>query len=195
MEISVDQCSVDKNDFEIKIKQLQIDNDQLLNQIMSQDIMHIIVNSIDILDASKSCDNSRANQNGPIFKQLFELNELKAQSQAKDTIIRKLKDKIKSLSGKDYIENVKKDINEIETINIELEHTLKNELRKLKQKNVVDSAVSKPIATTIALGMYKLDIQPISYRLKNNRDVHKVYLEKTIENTNTLRGTVECARK
>ncbi|GJT27005.1 hypothetical protein Tco_0907280 [Tanacetum coccineum] len=140
MEVSVDQCSVDKNDFEIKIKQLQIDNDQLLNQIMSQDIMHIIVNSIDILDASKSCvnecnkcleletydklDNSRANQNGPIFKQLFELNELKAQSQAKDTIIRKLKDKIKSLSGKDYIENVKKDINEIETINIELEHSV-----------------------------------------------------------------------
>ncbi|GJZ02025.1 retrovirus-related pol polyprotein from transposon TNT 1-94 [Tanacetum coccineum] len=69
--------------------------------------------------------------------------------------------------------NVKKDIDEIETINIELEHnlnaqlqekvfaitTLKNELRKLKGKNVVNTAVSKPNAT-IALGMFKLDIEP-----------------------------------
>ncbi|GJS81276.1 hypothetical protein Tco_0747817 [Tanacetum coccineum] len=71
---------------------------------------------------------------------------------------------------------------------------LKNELRKLKGKNVVDTAVSKPIAI-IALGMFKLDIKPISRRLKNNRDAHEVYLEKTIENTDTLRGLVECARK
>ncbi|GJV29865.1 retrovirus-related pol polyprotein from transposon TNT 1-94 [Tanacetum coccineum] len=64
---------------------------------------------------------------------------------------------------------------------------LKNELRKLKGKNVVDTAVSKPSAT-IAPGMFKLDIEPISHRLKNNRDAHEVYLEKTIENTDTLRG-------
>ncbi|GKB04076.1 hypothetical protein Tco_0832219 [Tanacetum coccineum] len=34
MEAAVDQCSVDKNDFEIQIKQLRIDNDQLLKQII-----------------------------------------------------------------------------------------------------------------------------------------------------------------
>ncbi|GJT09054.1 hypothetical protein Tco_0843516 [Tanacetum coccineum] len=61
-------------------------------------------------------------------------------------------------------------------------------------ENVVDTAVSKPSAT-IAPGMFKLDIEPISHRLKNNRDAHEVYLEKTIENTDTLRGLVECARK
>ncbi|GJV12615.1 retrovirus-related pol polyprotein from transposon TNT 1-94 [Tanacetum coccineum] len=54
-------------------------------------------------------------------------------------------------------------------------------------KNVVNTAVSKPSAT-IAPGMFKLDIEPISHRLKNNRDAHEVYLEKTIENTDTLRG-------
>ncbi|GJZ68732.1 retrovirus-related pol polyprotein from transposon TNT 1-94 [Tanacetum coccineum] len=31
-------------------------------------------------------------------------------------------------------------------------------------------------------------IVPISHRLKNTRDAHEVYLEKTIENTDTLRG-------
>ncbi|GJR41975.1 hypothetical protein Tco_1310078 [Tanacetum coccineum] len=35
IEAVVDQCSVDKNAFEIQIKQLSIDNDQLLKQIMS----------------------------------------------------------------------------------------------------------------------------------------------------------------
>ncbi|GJR74491.1 retrovirus-related pol polyprotein from transposon TNT 1-94 [Tanacetum coccineum] len=187
-------CFVDKNDLEIKIKQLSIDNDQLLNQIMSQDIVHIAMNSVDILDMNKSCvdecnkcleletellkkkdfiekekffrDNSGENQNAPTFNQLFEINELKVRSQEKDTVIRKLKDRIKSLSGKENVENVKKDIDEIETINIELEHR-----------------------------MFKLDIEPISHSLKNNRDSHEVYLDKTIEYTDTLRRIVECARK
>ncbi|GJZ40309.1 integrase, catalytic region, zinc finger, CCHC-type containing protein, partial [Tanacetum coccineum] len=70
---------------------------------------------------------------------------------------------------------------------------LKNELRKLKGKNVFDTTVSKPSAT-IATGMFKLDIEPISHILKNNRDAHEVYIEKTIENTDTLCGFVERAR-
>ncbi|GJU32297.1 hypothetical protein Tco_1175886 [Tanacetum coccineum] len=171
IEAVVDQCSVDKNAFEIQIKQLSIDNDQLLKQIMFQESVHIAVNSVDILNVNKSCvdecnkcleletkllkkkdliekdDNFRENENAPTFNQLFEINELKAQSQEKDTVIRKLKDRIKSLNGKDSVENVKKDIDETETINIELEHTLKNELRKLKGKNIFDTAVSKPSAT------------------------------------------------
>ncbi|GJR26047.1 hypothetical protein Tco_1102279 [Tanacetum coccineum] len=188
-------------------------------------------------------DNFRENQNAPTFNQLFKINELKAQSQEKDTVIIKLKDRIKSLSGKDSMENVKKAFDEIETINIELEHSvakllsenenlrkerehlkliykeqfdsikkthvhskehcdsliarinaksienpdlnaqlqekvfaiaaLKNELRKLKGKNVIDTAVLKPIAT-IAPGMFKLDIEPISHRLKNNRVAHEL---------------------
>ncbi|GJU15856.1 hypothetical protein Tco_1143822, partial [Tanacetum coccineum] len=70
---------------------------------------------------------------------------------------------------------------------------LKNELRKLKGKNVVDTAVSKPNAT-IAPGIFKLDIEPISLRLKNNKDAHEVYIEKNIEYTDTLCGFVERAR-
>ncbi|GKD30493.1 retrovirus-related pol polyprotein from transposon TNT 1-94, partial [Tanacetum coccineum] len=75
---------------------------------------------------------------------------------------------IKSLSGKNSVENVKKDIDEIETINIELEHTLKNELRKLKGKHVVDTV--------------------------NNKDAHEVYIEKATKNTDTLCGFVERVR-
>nr|GEU35158.1 retrovirus-related Pol polyprotein from transposon TNT 1-94 [Tanacetum cinerariifolium] len=56
------------------------------------------------------------------FDQYFELNELKAQSQEKDTVIRKLKERIKSLSVNVNEDTVKKDIDEIGTINIELHH-------------------------------------------------------------------------
>nr|GEW56626.1 integrase, catalytic region, zinc finger, CCHC-type, peptidase aspartic, catalytic [Tanacetum cinerariifolium] len=70
---------------------------------------------------------------------------------------------------------------------------LKNELRKIKGKNVVNTVVSKPNAT-LAPRMFKLDIEPIFARLKNNRDAHEVYIDKTIEYANTLRGFVEGAR-
>ncbi|GKB78593.1 hypothetical protein Tco_0945488 [Tanacetum coccineum] len=117
--------------------------------------------------------------------------------------------------------NVKKDIDEIETINIELEHSatkllsenenlrkeqehlksifkdqfdsirktrvqskehsLKNELRTLKGKNVVNTVVSKPNAT-VAPGMFKFDIEALSPKLKNNRDAYEellVYVSQT----------------
>ncbi|GKF21525.1 hypothetical protein Tco_0070163, partial [Tanacetum coccineum] len=67
-------------------------------------------------------DNSVSNQGPPGFDQYFEINELKAQSQEKDTVIIKLKERIKSLSGKMNEDKIKKDLEEIETINIELDH-------------------------------------------------------------------------
>ncbi|GJU35056.1 hypothetical protein Tco_1183410 [Tanacetum coccineum] len=80
-------------------------------------------------------DNSGKNHNAPTFNQLFEINELKPQSQEKDTVIRKLKDMVKSMSGKESVEKVK-DIDEIETINIEQEHNTDiKEMDKNQSKN------------------------------------------------------------
>ncbi|GJS50328.1 integrase, catalytic region, zinc finger, CCHC-type containing protein [Tanacetum coccineum] len=78
-----------------------------------------------ITEGSKFYSNgtySVSNQSALNFDQYFELNELKAQSQEKDTVIKKLKERIKSLSGNMNEDKVKKDIEEIETINIELDH-------------------------------------------------------------------------
>ncbi|GKF52160.1 hypothetical protein Tco_0148627 [Tanacetum coccineum] len=66
--------------------------------------------------------NSVLDQNAPSFTQLFELSELRAQSQEKDKVIVKLKEQIKSLKGNVGDSKVKMDMNEIETLNIELEH-------------------------------------------------------------------------
>ncbi|GJX83371.1 retrovirus-related pol polyprotein from transposon TNT 1-94 [Tanacetum coccineum] len=154
-------------------------------------------------DVYDKLDNSGENQNAPIFNQLLEINELKAQSQEKDTVIRKLKDRIKSLSGKDSVENVKKDIDEIETINIELEHiqekvfaiaALKNELRKLKGKNIVNTADSKPIATTISPGLYKINLEPLAPKLLKNKDAHIDYIKHSRDHADTLWEIVKNAR-
>ncbi|GKD00903.1 retrovirus-related pol polyprotein from transposon TNT 1-94, partial [Tanacetum coccineum] len=155
MEAAVNQCSVDKNAFEIQIKQLSIDNDQLLKQIMSQEIVHIAVNSVDILDVKKSCVNE--------CNKCLELETklLKKKSVENSDLNAQLQEKVFAIAA------------------------LKNELRKLKGKNVVDTVVSKPSAT-IAPGMFKLDIEPISHRLKNNRDAHETDSLKTKDSNKPL---------
>ncbi|GKE75039.1 hypothetical protein Tco_1537080, partial [Tanacetum coccineum] len=88
-------------------------------------------------------NNTSVNQTEPSFDQLFELNNLKAELQAKDTTIEKLKANIKCLNKTSTTNNVKKDIDQIETINIELEHRVtklidENEHMKQTYKQLYD---------------------------------------------------------
>ncbi|GJS51981.1 hypothetical protein Tco_0625343 [Tanacetum coccineum] len=126
--------------------------------------------------------SSVSNQSAPNIDQYFELNELKAQSQEKDKVIQKLKEKIKSLSRNLNIDKVKMDMDEIETLNIELDHrsmqisdlnaklqeqglvitAIKNELRKLKGKALNDNAVT---TRSTDPAMLKIDMEPITPRL------------------------------
>ncbi|GJZ17661.1 retrovirus-related pol polyprotein from transposon TNT 1-94 [Tanacetum coccineum] len=174
MEQAVEQHRVESKTFEVKMNQALNENERLLEQVMSKDIVNLIVNSSmdfasvnvhecekclkletelqkdfvekEIYDKlfkrfttlEKHCislevdtqlnqeifqrDNSISNQSAPSFDQLFELNELKAQSQEKDMVIKKLKERIKSLSGNMDKDKIKQDLEEIETINIELDH-------------------------------------------------------------------------
>ncbi|GJR35810.1 hypothetical protein Tco_1211494 [Tanacetum coccineum] len=97
---------------------------------------------------------------------------------------RKLKEKIKSLSGNVNVDKVKMDMDEIETLNIELDDrekgliitALKNELRKLKGKDLVDNAVTKH---TIDPAMIKVDVEPIAPKLLNNRTAYSNCLRHT----------------
>ncbi|GKC04237.1 hypothetical protein Tco_0995847, partial [Tanacetum coccineum] len=89
-------------------------------------------------------NNTYVNQTEASFDQLFELNNLKAELHAKDTTIKKLKAHIKRVNETFTSESVKKDFDEIETINIELEHRVTKliaENKHLKQpyKQLYDS--------------------------------------------------------
>ncbi|GJX44618.1 retrovirus-related pol polyprotein from transposon TNT 1-94 [Tanacetum coccineum] len=200
MEQAVEQHRLESKTFEVKMNQVLNENERLLEQVLSKDIVNIIVNSsvnnasvnvhecekclqletelqTDFIEKEiydklfksfttleKHCislevdsqlnqeifqrDNPVSNQSAPSFDQLFELNELKAQSQEKDTVIKKLKERIKVLSGKKNEDKIKQELEEIETINIELDHKVtkliaKNEHLKQTYKQLYDSI--KPV--------------------------------------------------
>ncbi|GJU48490.1 retrovirus-related pol polyprotein from transposon TNT 1-94 [Tanacetum coccineum] len=142
MEAAVGQCSIDKSDLEIQIKQLSIDNDQLLNQIMSQEIMHIAVNSVDILNVNKSCVDE-CNKCLELETELLK---------KKDFIEKDVYDKL-SIKNSDLNAQLQEKVFSIAVLKIELS--------KLKGKNVVDTAVSTPIATTIAPGIKENPSEPL----------------------------------
>ncbi|GJR88428.1 retrovirus-related pol polyprotein from transposon TNT 1-94 [Tanacetum coccineum] len=193
-------------------------------------------------------NNSISNQSAPSFDQLFELNELKAQSQAKDMVIKKLKERIKSLSGNMDKDKIKQDLEEIETINIELDHrvtkliaenehlkqtykqlydsikparvrskeqcadltnqvnlksveisdlnaclqekvlvitTLKDELRKLKGKDLANNEVTHHPSDP------EINTEPITPKLLNKRSAHSAYIKHTQEEVAVLRDLVD----
>ncbi|GKD32455.1 hypothetical protein Tco_1247964 [Tanacetum coccineum] len=85
-------------------------------------------------------------------------------------------------------DKVKKDIEEIEMINIELDHMVskliaENEHLKQTYKQLYDSI--KPTQ------MLKIDVEPIAPRLLNNRIAHSDYLGHTQEQAMILREIVE----
>nr|GEW86180.1 hypothetical protein [Tanacetum cinerariifolium] len=139
-------------------------------------------------------------------------------------IIIKLKERIKSLSGNLKEEKIKRELEEIETINIELDHkvtklvtenenikhtykqlydsikslrvrskeqSLKDTLSKLKEKAVVNEAVT---LHPIDLELLKIDVAPLAPKLQNNRTAYYDYLKHTQEETTTLREIAENER-
>ncbi|GJW27702.1 retrovirus-related pol polyprotein from transposon TNT 1-94 [Tanacetum coccineum] len=61
-------------------------------------------------------------------------------------------------------------------------------------KEIVENVVHTPFATTIARGMFKLNLEPLPPRLLQNREVHIDYLRNTQEQANILREIVEQAK-
>ncbi|GJV59557.1 retrovirus-related pol polyprotein from transposon TNT 1-94 [Tanacetum coccineum] len=248
MEQAVEQHRLESKTFEVKMNQALNKNERLLEQVINKDIVNIIMNSsmdnasVNVHECQKclklktellnkkdfiekeiydKLDNSVSNQSAPSFDQYFELNKLKAQTQEKDTVIKKLKERIKSLSGKMNADKIKKDLEEIETINIELDHrvskliaenehlkqtykqlydsikparirskeqSLKDNLRKLKGKALVDDTVMKH---TIDPETLKIDVEPITPKLLNKKTAHSAYIKHTQEEAAVLRDLVE----
>nr|GEX37111.1 retrovirus-related Pol polyprotein from transposon TNT 1-94 [Tanacetum cinerariifolium] len=150
------------------------------------------------------------------FAELFKINDLKAQAQAKDTVILKLKEKLHSLSGDVNERNVKREVEEIETLNIELDHkvtklvaenehlkqtykqllqekvlvitTLKEQLNKLKGKAIITKDVS---LNPIDPALLKVDVAPLAPKLRKNRTAHTDYIRHTQKKSATLREIVE----
>nr|GFA16706.1 hypothetical protein [Tanacetum cinerariifolium] len=131
MEQSVEQHCVEKNKFQDKMKEVLKENERLLEQAISTDIVNIVVNA----NMNYACKT---------------MKECERCSQEKDTVIMKLKEKIKSLSGNLKEEKIKTELKEIETINIKLDHRVtklvtENEHLKHTYKQLYDSIKSSRV--------------------------------------------------
>nr|GEZ06741.1 hypothetical protein [Tanacetum cinerariifolium] len=166
-------------------------------------------------------DNYVSNQSASSFGHYFELHELKALSQEKDIVISKLKERIKSLSGNKNTDKVKKDIGEIEAINIENHRVskliAKNEHLKQTYKQLYDSIKQTRVRSkeqcalkndlrkhkgkvlvddaitshTNAPETLKVDVEPLAPKLLNNRTAHSDYLMHTQEQAVILKEVVK----
>nr|GEW78841.1 retrovirus-related Pol polyprotein from transposon TNT 1-94 [Tanacetum cinerariifolium] len=174
MKQAVEQHCVEKNKFQDKMKDVLKENERLLEQAINTDIVNIVVNAngnyacktvnecerrvtieteLQRNFIKKEChdkNNSFSQQSALTFDQLFKINDLKAQSQEKDTVIMKLKERIKNLSGNVKEEKIKRELKEIGTINIELDHRVtklvaKNEHLKQTYKQLYESIKSSRV--------------------------------------------------
>nr|GEX16023.1 hypothetical protein [Tanacetum cinerariifolium] len=199
-DMAVEQHCVEKNKFQDKIKNVLKDNDRLLEKAISIDIVNIVVH-----DHVNSADKT-------------------VNSQEKDTVIVKLKERLNSLSGNVQEGKIKRELEEIEMINIELDHRAKKlvaETEHLKQtyKKLYDSITSSRVRSkekslketlsrlkgkavvneavsshSIDHELLKIDVTPLAPKLCNNRTAHTNYLRHTQEETATLREIVESER-
>ncbi|GKB19764.1 retrovirus-related pol polyprotein from transposon TNT 1-94, partial [Tanacetum coccineum] len=111
IEAAIQQCSVDKQCFEFHKKELFLNNDRLLHQIMSQDLLLTVMNSTTVFSNSVNLKM----QSSESYAKCFDLDaKLLKNQHAYNALLKK----------NDKDEKVKHDMDEIETINIELEHSV-----------------------------------------------------------------------
>nr|GEV00024.1 hypothetical protein [Tanacetum cinerariifolium] len=156
-------------------------------------------------------------------KMLLKEKDLMMSSQEKDMVIKKLKERIKSLSGNMKEEKIKQELEEIETINIELDHRvtkLITEIEHLKQtyKQLYDSIKSSHIRSkeqcddlTKQVSIKSAENSDLNVsveenvlvitalkdtlrKLKGKAIAHYDYLKHTQEEATTLREIVEHER-
>nr|GFA37171.1 hypothetical protein [Tanacetum cinerariifolium] len=199
MELAVEQHSVEKTKFQTKMENVLQENDRLLTQVLSVEIVNIVVHDnvkFDCLNVNacahcvtteselksdfikSECyetllqhyhilethcislelnnqlntkifqrDTVSSPESALTFAELFEINDLKAHVQEKDTMILKLREKLNSFNGDVKERKVKREVEEIETLNLELDHKVtklaaENEHLKQNYKQLFDSIKS-----------------------------------------------------
>nr|GFB66173.1 hypothetical protein [Tanacetum cinerariifolium] len=157
------------------------ENDRLLTQALSVEIVNIVVNdyvNFDCLnmDACVHCVTTETElKTDFIKKECYETN----------------------LSERHHV--FSREVEEIETLNLELDHkekvlvitALKEQLNKLKGKAVLTEAVS---LNPIDPALLQVDVAPLVPKLRKNRTAHTDYIRHTQEEAATLRKIVDSER-
>ncbi|GJX50141.1 retrovirus-related pol polyprotein from transposon TNT 1-94 [Tanacetum coccineum] len=135
MDTAVQQYSVDKQCLEIAKKEILLENDRLLQKNMSQDVMLTVMNSMSLNNDSVNMEMQEC------FKDQFD--------SIKQTRVHH-KEQSDSLSNKLNLKSVEiKDLKAQIQDKVFVITSLKNDLRKVKGKEIVENVVHTPSATTI----------------------------------------------
>ncbi|GJS39275.1 retrovirus-related pol polyprotein from transposon TNT 1-94 [Tanacetum coccineum] len=185
MEQAVEQHRLESKIFEVKMNQVLNENERLLEQIINKDIVNIIMNS--------SVDNAFVN-----VHECEKCLKLKTELLNKEDFVEKeIYDKLfksfttleKHCISLEVDTQLNQEIFQSDNSEKVLEITaLKDELRKVKGKALVDNAVTKH---TIDPEMLKNDVEPITPKLLNNRTSHSAYIKHTQEEAAVLTNLVE----
>ncbi|GJV24478.1 putative reverse transcriptase domain-containing protein [Tanacetum coccineum] len=221
METEVAKCLVERKSFDIEEKELLLENDRLLELIISQDLVHTDVNSLaEILDY-KSMEKR-------FLDEYSECVELKAELSKKNKMVEKaifdeLLKRCAKMENKCIFLKIKvqqykqsfqynqprkkqdapkfpafKKINELKAYLQAKDNSiskLKEHIATLMGKCMSEGNKSDNISKVIALRMYKLDFEPLSPKLLRNKEAHVDYLKHTQENANILHEIVKQARE
>nr|GEV89575.1 retrovirus-related Pol polyprotein from transposon TNT 1-94 [Tanacetum cinerariifolium] len=132
----------------------------------------------------------------------------KSSAQAKDTVILKLKEKLHSLNDNVNERNVKREVEEIETLNIELDHKVtklvaENEHLKQTYKQLYDSIKSSRVRSKeqcdniinkVNLKSAEVSDLNATPKLRKNKTAYTNYIRHTQDEAATLREIVESER-
>ncbi|GJY69580.1 hypothetical protein Tco_0472562, partial [Tanacetum coccineum] len=140
-----------------------IENDRILDQIISKDIVNIVVNSS--LDK-----NTSVNVNSSVVM-IDSVNYVEMCNKC-------LELEVELIKQHNMVEKIRKS---------GCHNSIKNDLGKLKGKEISDNAAQVSNATTITLEMYKLDPVILAPKVKNNREAHEYNLKHTMEQAAILR--------
>ncbi|GKD22290.1 hypothetical protein Tco_1223993 [Tanacetum coccineum] len=219
MNNEVDKNTVDKQCAEIVKKNLLIENENLIANCLSNQLMFDVEKSrcLDLED--------EMSKDVPEFNSFFKINNLENQIQEKDNVIRDLKVLVSNVNDRSCepynandvtdlleqnerfraeIEKVKQHYKELfESIKImrastnEQTSSLLTQIEDLKaqlESNMKVAARTSVKTKVLAPGMYAIDVEPIPPRLKNNRNAHLTYINHLKESVETVREIVEEAR-
>ncbi|GJX42012.1 hypothetical protein Tco_0257002 [Tanacetum coccineum] len=189
---------------ELPKKGLKLENDRLLEHIICQDVMNIVMHADVKFDNMLPVPNTFLDDNIALDMMKTgndRLNSLTPINDYKSMEINYIEEYDKNLELAAELSQM----NELSKTCSRLEQrsqlqakdttisNLKKHIQELKGKSVADCSEYVSKSKEIALVVHKFDLEPLSLKLKNNREAHVDYIRITKENADTLRDIVEQA--
>nr|GEZ25795.1 integrase, catalytic region, zinc finger, CCHC-type, peptidase aspartic, catalytic [Tanacetum cinerariifolium] len=164
-----------------------------------------------------------SSESAPPFVEFFKINELKAQAQAKDTMIVQLKEKLHSLKGDVTEKNTYKQLYvSIKSLRVRSKEQCNDLINKVNLKSAkvsnLNASLQEKVLVITALKeqlnklkgkavlteavslnpidpeLLKVDVAPLVLKLRKNRTAHTNYIRHTQDEAATLREIVESER-